>query len=239
VVAVVNVTDVLPSGVVYHSVVAGPVAPEVSGQTVVWRGVVVPAGEQAVLAFRAQVVATGTYTNVFVVGDANSEVQPINGSVPVTGTPPRVGDPNANPPAPGQNDAEIVGNNRDTRKTPTPLIVYPYQVVTYTIALSNGTMYTAVVNIWDQMPNNMEFVGVVGSTPQPTNISGQNMIWQGVTVPAMSERLFIFQVRPTRTGVYTNTFMVQDSNTMVLHSALALTVTDWPARVYAPIVWRQ
>lgn len=75
--------DTLPAGLSYHSVVAPTPPASVSGQTVSWSGLTVPANGTRTLVFRAQVVAAGSYVNVFVVGDANSTVTPPNGSTGV------------------------------------------------------------------------------------------------------------------------------------------------------------
>ena len=183
----VRVTDTLPTGFKFESMVAGD-AP-LTTSPLVWSLGTVQSGEQykEVLAFRARITNTllsGTYYNRV---DARSD----NILIPST-----------------DKTAPVVVHGLPAlqlAKSAEPDWVKPGHEVTYTLVLANPESQDITARITDTLPNAFTFAAMV-SGPAPEQAAPQ-VVWPSLTVPAYTTTTLVMRARvapDAPDGVYYN-----------------------------------
>ena len=160
----VRVTDTLPTGFTFESMVAGDVP--LTTSPLVWSWSSIQSGDQykKVLAFRVRIGSTlpsGTYYNRV---DARSD----NILIPST-----------------DKTAPVIVHGLPTlqlSKSVEPEQIKPGREVTYTLVLVNAESQDITARITDTLPNTFTFVAMV-SGPVPDQVAPQ-VVWSNLTVPA-------------------------------------------------------
>jgi len=183
----VRVTDTLPSGFTFESMVAGDVP--LSASPLVWALGNVQSGEQykKVLAFRARIannVPSGTYYNRVDARSDNILIPSTDLIAPVTvrGVP-----------------------TLRLSKSAEPSQVKPGREVTYTLVLANPEDGGITARITDTLPNYFSFVSMV-SGPSPS-VVGSQLVWPSLNVPAHTTTTLVLRAlvaADTPDGVYYN-----------------------------------
>jgi len=126
----------------------------------------------------------------------------------------------------------------EVTKTVSPSSAIVGDAVTYTIAISNGGEFAERgLTVVDEMPSGLFYIDgtalVNGSeTPQPV-MSGRNLRWDGVSLPAGDEIVITLQARVTEgPGAMTNRAWVQTSDGTVISNIAEATLQVRPEAVF-------
>ncbi len=196
----VAVQDLVPSG--FSGVSAISHGGVLTGSTVDWSGLSVPAGGSLSLTFNAIVGASGSYTNVAQVTAANE--------FDIDST------PNNDDGDQSEDDESRVVLNvgatidlqlQKTVSNPAPMVG---DVVTFTLVLSNTGLDTATgVSVQDVVPDG--YTGIANISSGGT-LAGSTITWSGLTVAVGAQVTLSFDATVQPTGNYRNVAQVTAAN---------------------------
>ncbi len=207
----VIITDTLPNGFTYTHMIEPPaLAPTVNGQQLVWE-------------LPGEVKTDQTYQLIYGVTTDNklfsgrylstleATAQDAASNVPVQ--------------IPSTDEAgpvEIHGVPQVLAdKTVKPETILADEMVTYTVTLHNQTESPYAVVLTDTLPISFTFVAVVGATPAPQVIPGEQekLVWTGLgTMQPNEKKTLVFQAKSdhlARTNIYCNDVQVQMGDTLL------------------------